>query len=399
MNSWLFVVGLVAQTAPAPPVTAGWQDGFVLQSANGDNRLVAGVTVQTDGRFPLDDPQPTTSTFMIRKARPTLSGRVAKYFEFKLMPDFGNGTAVLQDAYVDVRFSPKFRVRSGKDKTPVGYELLQGDPYLLFPERALASSLVPNRDVGFQAIGEPSPRLSFAGGVFNGVPDGSSSTADVDANGSKDLAGRVTWQPFRSAAPNAGAANGLGFQVGGSIGSQAAMLPAFRTSGGQTYFSYAPGAAASGDRRRVTPAVFYYYKSFGAFGEYMRTMQDISRSSTTETITNNGWDATASYVLTGEATSDRGVRPTRAFDPPNRRWGALQVVARYSELRIDPIAFSRGLAATTASGKAAALAVGANWYLTTVVKYYVMYERTSFDGGPAARPDEHVIVFRMQLAF
>src|SRR4051794_3069508 len=177
-----------AQTAtpsPAPPVTAGWQDGFVLQSPNGDNRLVLGLTAQVDARFPLDDRSLSSSTFMIRKARPTFSGRIGKYFDFKVMPDFGGGTAVLQDAYFDVRMSPKFRLRSGKDKTPIGYELLQGDSYLLFPERTLASSLVPNRDIGFQGQGELSPHFSYAGGVFNGVPDGASSTADVDTNGSK----------------------------------------------------------------------------------------------------------------------------------------------------------------------------------------------------------------------
>ena len=163
-----------AQAPPpaAPPFTAGWQDGFFVQSSNGDYRLVLGVTAQVDGRFSLDDPLPITNTFTIRKMRPTLSGRVAKYFDFKVMPDFGNGTAVLLDAYFDIRFSPKFRVRTGKDKTPIGYELLQGDPYLLFPERSLASSLVPNRDVGIQVQGDLSPRLFYAAGIFNGVPDG-----------------------------------------------------------------------------------------------------------------------------------------------------------------------------------------------------------------------------------
>ncbi len=389
MYSWLFVFGMLAQAATPPAVTAGWQDGFAVQSANGDNRLAAGVTLQTDGRFSLDDPPATIGTFTIRKARPTLSGRVAKYFEFRVMPDFGNGTAVLQDAFVDVKFSPRFRVRAGKDKVPIGYELLQGDPYLLFPERALASSLVPIRDVGFEAIGEVSPRLSYAGGVFNGVPDGTSGASDVDANNSKEVAGRLTWRAVR----------GLGFQIGGSSGAQTGALPSFRTSVGQTYFSYVPGAAAAGNRRRVTPAVFYYYRSFGAFAEYMRTIQDISRSSTAATTANDGWETTASYVLTGEAASDRGVRPARAFDPPNGKWGALQIVARYSELRIDPRAFARGLAAPAASAKAAAFAIGANWYPAAVVKYYVMYERTSFDGGNAARPGEHVILFRLQLAF
>ena len=121
MNLLLLLVGISAQAPATPPVTAGSQDGFAVQSANGDNRIVFGATVQVDGRFSLDEPLSITNTFTIRKARPTLTGRVAKYFEFRLMPDFGNGTATLFDAYVDMRFSPRFRVRAGKDKTPVGH--------------------------------------------------------------------------------------------------------------------------------------------------------------------------------------------------------------------------------------------------------------------------------------
>src|SRR5207249_2200082 len=108
-----------------------------------------------------------------------------------IMPDFGNGTAVMQDAYFDVRFSPKFRVRTGKDKTPVGYELLQGDAFVLFPERALASSLVPNRDIGVQVQGDLTPKVFYAAGVFNGIPDGTSGPTELDANSDKDLAGRI----------------------------------------------------------------------------------------------------------------------------------------------------------------------------------------------------------------
>ena len=32
------------------------------------------------------------------------------------MPDFGLGTTVLQDAYLDLRFSPEFQIRAGKYK-------------------------------------------------------------------------------------------------------------------------------------------------------------------------------------------------------------------------------------------------------------------------------------------
>ena len=391
-----------AQTSPAPaspvPFTAGWDEGFVLQSADGDNRLVLSLTAQADGRFSLDDPSPITNTFTLRKARPALSGRVAKYFDFKITPDFGSGNAVLLDAYFDVRFSPKIRVRSGKDKTPVGYELLQGDAYLLFPERSLASSLVPNRDVGFQVLGEISPRLSYAGGIFNGVPDGASSTTDLDSNQAKDLAGRVVWQPFRTSTALPGALNSLGFQIGGSIGSQGGTLPSFRTSVGQTYFSYAAGAAPSGDRTRITPAAFYYYRSFGGFLEYVRSAQQVSRAGSDGNIINQGWGIAGSYVLTGETSSDRGVRPRHGFEPSAGHWGALQVAARYSRLAVDPLAFTRGFAAATASRTARAFTLAANWYPTAFIKYYATYERTRFDAG-APRPAENIILFRAQVAF
>ena len=384
--------------ASPPTFTAGWDEGFVLQSANGDNRIVLGLTAQADGRFSLDDPLPITNTFTLRKARPGLSGRVGKYFDFKFTPDFGSGNAVLLDAYFDVRFSPAIRVRSGKDKTPVGYELLQGDAYLLFPERSLASSLVPNRDVGFQLLGEISPRLSYAAGIFNGVPDGTSSTADADSSHAKDLAGRIVWHPFRSAAAPAGVLNGLGFQIGGSIGGQAGTLPSFRTSAGQSYFSYAAGSAAAGVRTRITPAAFYYHRSFGGFVEYVRSAQQVSRAGSDEDLSNQGWGIAGSYVLTGENTSDRGVRPRHPFDPSAGHWGALQVAARYSQLAVDRLAFARGFAAPAASRKAGAFTLAANWYPTFFIKYYATFERTTFDGG-AVRPAENIILFRAQLAF
>ena len=154
------------------------RDSFV-QSANGDYRLNLGIVLQADGRFSMDDPPPVTNTFSIRKARVVLAGRAAKYFDYRFMPDFGSGSPTILDVHFDVRFSRALRIRAGKDKTPIGYELLIGDTSLLFPERSLASSLVPNRDVGFQAQGDlANGKVYFAGGVFNGVPDGTSSSAD-----------------------------------------------------------------------------------------------------------------------------------------------------------------------------------------------------------------------------
>jgi phosphate-selective porin OprO/OprP len=414
---WAFVVGVTMPTlavaqppatpvpAQAPPPAApiaGWQDGFFIQTPNGDYRLQIGFVGQEDGRFFLNDSTKTlTDTFLIRKFRPTFTGRVGRYFDFKMMPDLGNGQTVVVDAYFDIRFSPKFRVRTGKDKTPVGYELLQGDALLMFPERALASSLVPNRDNGIQLQGDVlGNHLFYAAGVFNGIPDGTSSSAEPDTNDGKDLAGRFVWQPWRTTNTPLPVLNGLGFAVGGSTGKQSGALPTFRTSAYQTYFSYATGTTADGQRNRVSPSVFYYYKSLGTFAEYMNSSQWVAKGADRREIGNHAWEATASWVLTGENASDRGVRPRNNFDPATGHWGALQMLGRYTELTVDREAFDAGFAAAGASREAQSFTLAANWYPNPFIKIYGTFERTVFDhdaDGP--RKAENVVLFRTQLGF
>ena len=51
--------------------TAGWSDGFMVQSANGDYRLQFGLLLHADGRFALDDEtNAVVDTFGIRRLRP-----------------------------------------------------------------------------------------------------------------------------------------------------------------------------------------------------------------------------------------------------------------------------------------------------------------------------------------
>jgi phosphate-selective porin OprO/OprP len=393
-----------AQSAPAaqspPAVVAGWQDGFSIRSADGRNAVSFSTVIQEDGRFSLDDPHAFTDTFALRKARFGVQGQVAKYFAFRLTPELANGTATVLDAYADVLFSPKFSVRIGKDKTPVGLELLYADPGLYFNERSLASQLVPNRDDGVQVRGNLARgTVSYAVGVFNGVPDGSSTTTDVDTNSGKDVAGRVQVRPFhRDGAKTTSAADGFGLHLGFSTGSQTGALPSFRTSGGVAFFTYA-GAEADGERTRVTPGVFYYHKALGVFAEYARTQQDVSKSGVTAGIVNQAWDVSGSVVLTGEAATNNVIHPKRPFDPASGAWGAVELVARYATLTVDADAFTLGFAADNAVRDAHQGSVGVNWYPISVVKFYLNYERTSFEGGAAARPVEHTLLFRTQLAF
>ncbi|HLG60275.1 MAG TPA: porin [Vicinamibacterales bacterium] len=384
-----------AQAPPAAPPPA--PPPFVVQSNDGDNLLQFDVLAQVDGRFALnDDAGGVVNAFTVRRIRPSLHGRLVRRFEFFFNPDFGGGTVAVQDAYFDTVFSTAFRVRVGKSKTPVGVERLMQANSLVFVERALPTALVPNRDVGVQVLGDlAGNRISYMASISNGVTDGAST--DTDANGNKEMALRLIGRPF--ARRTDAALSGLGVGVAGSIG-MVSELPVLRTATlVQPFLSYT-GATAEGDRLRISPQAFYYYKSFGAFGEYVRSGQSIRRGTVVADIDHIAWNITASYVLTGEPVTERAVRPRTNFDFGGGHVGAVQLAARYHALAVDEEAVTLGLAAPGSSRQATAFTVGVNWYLNPFVKYVLNFERTVFHGDPdGSRPAENAVVFRAQLFF
>jgi phosphate-selective porin OprO and OprP len=393
------------QGTPAPAAqTAGWRDGFFIQSDTGDYRLQIGALVHADGRFALGSNAETvavTDTFLIRRLRPNFRGRFARNFEFYVNPDFAGGTLVLQDAYVDTVFSPAFRIRLGKTKTPFGLERLQPVSNILFFERALPTSIVPNRDVGVGVLGDIAGGLvSYQAGVFNGVTDGGS--GDVDSNDGKDLAGRFAIRPFvrNQSSPLRGLTAGIAGTWGHQEGSGA--LPALRTTSLlQTYFTYS-GAVADGVRSRYSPQLSYYHKAFAGIVEYVHTETAVRKGDLADDIGLDSWQIAASWMLTGDTATDgtTPVRPRANFDFGAGHLGAFQLAARYHALKVDDRAFALGFATEGSSAKAEAWTVGLNWYLTPNFRYVVNFERTVFDGdadGP--RKPENALVLRGQVAF
>jgi phosphate-selective porin OprO/OprP len=393
--SAIFTASAAEAQAPASPVVVKWNNGLDIGTADGANDFQIGTLVELDGRFGLDDPlHEVNDTFVMRRVRPIFQGRAAKYFEFRVMPDFGNGQTVLFDAYFDVRFSRTFRLRFGKDKTPLGLEQLYSDYTLLLPERTLVTNLVPNRDIGLQAQGDVAGVVSYLGGVMNGIPD--ATNGDVDTDTHKDLVGRLTVRPFNRTRNSP--LKGFGVAVGATHGTENGPLPSYRSTAQQTFFSYAANTVADGTRTRVSPSAFYFYKSFGAFAEYAHNTQAVRGSGATVDLAHTAWEVTGSYVLTGEPTSERGVTPDMPFDPTQHRWGAVQVVLRYSRLNLDPAAFTNGLASSASSRTASATGMAATLYANGYVKYVLSFERTVFDDNPQARRSpEHALVFRLQL--
>ena len=384
-----------------PKLTAG-AEGFALQSASGDFKLQLRGYVHFDGRFfPSDEGRLAVDNFLLRRARPILAGTVGRYFEFQVMPDFGMGTTVLQDAWLDVNYSPKARVRVGKFKSPVGLERLQSATALAFVERAYPTALVPNRDVGVMLHGDLAGGvLAYAAGLFDGAPDGGS--VDLDLADGKDLAGRLFLSPFKRGSR---ILKGLGLGIAGTTGKQTGALPSYRSGGQVSLLTLVQGTTADGTRRRLSPQLSFYSGRFGLMAEYAWS-ESWAKKASTETrarFSGEAWQATASLTLTGERASYSGVRPSEAFEPGKGKWGALELASRVNGLELGTEAFREGVVDPAKSiRKAFAWAVGLNWHLSRNIKQVVDFERTTFTGGAeggADRPAENAFFIRTQVSF
>jgi phosphate-selective porin OprO and OprP len=393
------------------PIVKAGKDGFSIGSADGDFQLRLRGQVQGDSRWFLDDSAKNgTDTFLIRRARPTLEGTFFRDFDFRLMPDFGNDSTALFDAYVEWKYLSWLKVRVGKFKPPVGLEQLQDDPWTTFAERAFPTALVPNRDIGVQLRGDLwDGVVQYQAGVFNGVADGVN--GGIDNNDSKDFEGRVFLEPFKKT--DIDPLQGLGFGVAGTIGHQNGSfatpnVPSFKTPGQNTFSKYITGAAlsntviASGQRVRVSPQGYYYWGPFGLLAEYVYSEQEVHKGAASDNLRNTAWQVAGSVVLTGERASFRGVTPKNPFDLKKGGWGALELAGRYSVLRLDPETFPTFASLSSSAQEARAWAVGLNWYLNRNVKLVLDYEQTAFDGGATGGTDrqtERVIFTRAQVAF
>ena len=140
---------------------------------------------------------------------------------------------------------------------------------------------------------------------------------------------------------------------------------------------------------------------FGALAEYVESYQEVEIGTNREELKNTAWQATVSFSLTDDRPTYRGIAPRRSFDPKTHGWGALELVVRAGELKIDDKAFPTFADPTKSASRARERGAGVNWYLSRNVKWMLDYIRTRFEDGDATgdREDEKVVLNRLQVSF
>lgn len=439
-----------------PTVVTSEKDGVGLKSSNGDFSIKLHGLVQADYRnVDADHVNLATANatfsdgWMIRKARPWIEGTLFGWIDYRLTPEFATttsnvatvstgtttvngsttlGTPEVIDAYFDARLRPWLKLRVGKFKPFVGLARLQSDVDGKFLEHSfVTANLLPQRDVGVALHGDLfDSKLNYAVSYSNGVIDGGDQSVALDSNNDKEFTARVFAQPFKG---DGSLLAGLGFglagtsncQRGQNTNSSTSQLPAYRSFSQVNFFSYTTtaGSAAYADGRRTrwSPQGYYYYGPFGLLAEYAHESQEVTRSTNHQSLDHDAWQATFSYLLTGEDASYGGVKPKQPFNPNGNGWGAWELVARVSKMNIDEDAFigtstTRLSNIATSAKSASAWGVGVNWYLNNYMRFALDYEDTSFEGGAAGstastaaithlvdKQDERAMIGRLQVSF
>lgn len=393
-----------SDAAAAPSLT--------LRSVDGEYEIRFRGLIQSDVRIVSGDRAPQSATaFIARRVRPIIEMSARRLLDFRIVPDFGQNAVAVFDAHVDLRFHPVAELRAGKFKPPLGLERLQGAADLLFVERAMPTNLIPQRDIGIQFSGRLAAGvLTYTIGAFNGALD--LGTGDGETDNRKDVDARVFAMPFLTRGP--GMFRGLGLGIAASRGVQQGSvsstgLPAYRSPAQQVVFAYrADGTAAgttvaAGDRTRLAPQAYLYAGPFGVLAEYTTSAQRVARGTEIAVMTHSAWQLATSYVVAGGKASFRSVTPTHSYDRARGSWGALEIAARLSALRLDPDAFTGVSFADSSSAisQAHEIGVGVNWHLAPGIKIVTDAELTRFrHGAPAGnRPPERALLMRVQHAF
>ena len=418
----------------------GWNEGFFLESPDRTCQLRITGQIQADFRGycdPIDTSttantavagSPTTGSpdeFLIRRARLGIEANMAKYYEFRLLPDFA-GTSIAKsvtDAYMNVHYWDEFQLEAGKFKQPFSYEDLIQDRYVPMLERSMMDQLCPQRDEGVMIHGE-----RLLGGRFDyavAVSNGDSNDSTFDNNDHKDFNGRIVFRPFNDPAGYE-PLRGLSFGLSGGVGveneplsSTSSTPPTITTPSTVTWFAYTSGGGtnaviANGLRDRISPEVTYFYHSLGFAAQYYQQDQLMQLTKATAAtplvdVSISGYYVLTTYLLTGEHRTDYSeqIEPIHPFDPcaPLASPGAWELLFRLDRLEVGQSAFTNHLALAGSSPAATETTLGVNWYLAKWVRAQFNWEHAEFASpmkmGNMANPlsREDALYTRFQVIF
>jgi len=380
-----------------PAAVAGWDRNHAfLRSADGTFETYVGGYAQLDFRGYQSGNHPP-NTFLIRRARLAVEGKVARYFDYKLEGDFADtaGT-LLRDFYVNIHRNEEFQLRFGQFRVPISQEEIRSDAFQDFVERSLVNNLVPSRSPGAMASGNVGKGVfEYQIGAFNGK-----GLLANNNNGTPETAIRLRFTPLK----NSTEFIGKGFSFGGAF-TQGRSLGGSSVRG-QTEsrsFSFFAPDAINGKFIRANGELTWMLGPASLRAEYDQTNQKRENlgpgGGNLPGVVAKGYVGQFTYLLTGEEKPEAGAITPKSdlFGDGNghQGFGAWELKFRYSNLQIAD--------GTAKSNRAETFYFGPNWYMNRYVRYMLDLGWERFkDPVRSPKPGERsffVVLSRIQVAF
>jgi phosphate-selective porin OprO/OprP len=384
------------QKEPPKRLIAGWdRDHAVLRSADGafETNLMGFSHFDYRGYGAGIHP---ANTFLVRRARITLQGKVERYFDFKVEGDFADtaGT-LLRDFYVNIHRADELQFRFGQFKEPFSQEEVRLDPYQEFVERSLVNNLAPSRSPGLGALGVINKgTFEYQVGAFNGK-----GLLNSNLNGTPEVVLRLRFAPGKN---TQSVFKGLAFGGAVAQGRSGLGLSVRGLTESRSFIYFVPDTI-NGKVIRANGEMTWLFGPGSIRAEYDQTNQGRDNlgpgGRNLPGVVAKGYMAQATYLLTGETKPDAGVITPKhnLFDGENGHmgFGAWELKFRFADLQIAD--------GTPKSNRAQSIYFGPNWYMNRFVTYlldlgFEKYKDPLRSPNPGKK-NYFVVLSRIQLSF
>ena len=394
-----------AASQDKPAVVAGWDKNHAfLRSTDGSFETQITGYGQLDFRGYQSGDHPP-NTFLIRRARLAVEGKLARYFDYKLEGDFADtASTLLRDFYVNIHRIDEIQLRFGQFRVPISQEEIRTDSYQDFVERSMVNNLVPSRSPGFMVSGAinkgdtsiiNTAQFEYQVGLFNGK-----GLLASNNNGTPETAIRLRFAPWKNGKQfiSKGFIFGGAFTQGRSLGGTSVR--------GQTEsrsFTFFTPDTINGKYIRANGEMTWLLGPAVLRAEYDQTNQRRENLGVAGRnlpgVVAKGYSAQFTYLLTGEDKPEAGTTTPRknlfGDSSGKQGFGAWELKFRYANLQVAD--------GTAKSNRAESFYFGPNWYLNRFLRYMLDlgFERFK-DPARSPKPGDRnffVVLSRIQVAF
>ena len=380
---------------------AGWNNGVKWSSTDGNYTAQLGGRILADfAGIAEDDALKTTiggngTGVEFRQARLYARGTAFGRLAWKGDYDFAAGT--VKDVWISLKKVPMVgNIKVGRFKEPFSLEQMMSLRFITFMERSLADTFSPGRSMGIQFNDViMDKKMTWAIGVFRQMEDEFGDTQGFSDASAYQLTARGTAAPLYKMGGEQVVHLGLGYShkfrdVGGGEDLRWRSRPESHLA--QRVADSGALDSQGANLLNVEAAAVAGPLSLQA--EYSSAWTDLGIDGTSRS-----WGAyvEASYFLTGEHRNynrKKGVFVRNTIlEPLGQGWGAWQIAARFSRLKVLNQAGEN-------AGNIRDISVGLNWYLYSNLRLMANYIYSDVDNAvELADGNANIFQMRAQVDF